>query len=252
VFANLLNNAAKYTPAEGRIWFSASCADGIVAISVRDSGEGITPDFLPFIFDLFTQANQSIDRSQGGLGVGLTLVKQLVELHAGSVEVKSLGHGYGSEFIVNLPEHISADNAIDDGSVTAANATAAAGAARILVVDDLAAAADSMRILLEYKNYRVETAYDGLTALQIAKVFKPDVILLDIGLPGIDGFEVARQLRAIPQLGNVLLVALTGYGQDKDRQLTIEAGFDAHLVKPADIDKLCTLIVDHCAKSPTL
>jgi len=249
VFSNLLNNAAKYTPRGGEIWLDASCDDDIISVAVRDSGEGISAEFLPYIFDLFSQAQQAIDRDQGGLGVGLTLVKQLVELHMGSVEVNSAGHNCGTEFVVRLPRHGVAMEQPARQLATAAIAARRTDEVRVLIVDDLIAATDSLRILLEMKNYRVKTAYDGGAALEIARTFSPDIILLDIGLPNMDGYEVARRLRQMPQLNSALLIALTGYGQAADRNQAMAAGFDVHLIKPADIDELCRLIAAHRAQA---
>jgi signal transduction histidine kinase len=245
VFSNLLNNAAKYTPSGGKIWLEARCDDGLARVAVRDNGEGVSAEFLPHLFDLFSQAHQAIDRAQGGLGVGLTLVKQLVELHGGSVEAHSDGHLRGTEVVVHLPLYdipvVTPELPLNVEPIS----TMPADGLRILIVDDLAAAADSMRVLLEMKNYRVRTAYDGMEALEIAGHFAPDVVLLDIGLPEMDGYEVARQLRQLPEASAALLVALTGYGQSTDRLDAVAAGFDAHMIKPADIDSLCDLIARH-------
>jgi signal transduction histidine kinase/DNA-binding response OmpR family regulator len=246
VFSNLLNNAAKYTQPGGEIRLEAQIEDGMISVAVRDNGEGVTAAFLPFIFDLFSQAHQAIDRTQGGLGVGLTLVKQLVELHGGTVQARSDGFGCGTEFIVRLPHHLATVRMPAGVSGPDSRADPVADEVRVLIVDDLVAAADSMRMILEMKNYQVKAAYDGMEALDIASGFAPDVILLDIGLPHMDGYEVARQLRAVPQTRSALLVALTGYGQSADRKQALDAGFDAHLIKPADIDALCDLIAEHC------
>jgi signal transduction histidine kinase len=246
VFSNLLNNAAKYTPAGGEIWLEATPVDGFINIAVRDNGEGVSAEFLPYIFDLFSQAHQAIDRVQGGLGVGLTLVKQLVELHGGKVEAHSEGPRRGTEFVVRLPQHAAVAKHPPGATNVSASTGSPASDTRILIVDDLAAAADSMRILFEMKNYQVQTAADGIEALEVAAHFSPDVVLLDIGLPHMDGYEVARQLRAAHPTQSALLIALTGYGQAADRMLAVEAGFDAHLIKPADIDALCELIAEHC------
>ena len=246
VFSNLLNNAAKYTPAGGEIHFHAQAADDTISVAVRDNGEGVTAEFLPYIFDLFSQAHQAIDRTQGGLGVGLTLVKQLVELHGGTVAARSEGYGRGTEFTVRLPRHHIAAEAATPESRPDNLRRVPPDKVRILIVDDLIAAADSMRVVFEMKNYHVRTAYDGFAALEIAGNFSPDVVLLDIGLPHMDGYEVARQLRATPAASSALLVALTGYGQSTDHQQAVAAGFDVHMIKPADIDALCNLISEHC------
>jgi signal transduction histidine kinase/DNA-binding response OmpR family regulator len=249
VFANLLHNAAKYTAPNGEIWFEADCENSVVTVSVRDSGEGVAPEFLPHMFDLFSQADQAIDRAEGGLGVGLALVKQLVELHGGSVEVRSAGRNCGTEFTVRLPQHQLAKYVASEPEYK--TLPVATEQIRVLIVDDLKAAADSMRILLEMKNYSVEIAYDGVAALEVAQSFRPDVILLDIGLPNMDGYEVARRLRATSQAGVPLLIALTGYGQPADRQKAMDAGFDHHLIKPADVHVVCNLIAEHYGASPS-
>jgi signal transduction histidine kinase/DNA-binding response OmpR family regulator len=248
VFSNLLNNAAKYTPAGGDIWLDTNCIDGFIEVIVRDNGEGVTAEFLPYIFDLFSQAHQAIDRAQGGLGVGLTLVKQLVEMHGGSVEAHSEGQHCGTVIVVRIPRHeitaVQLPAAPDSAIAVVSNRRV-----RVLIVDDLVAAADSLRILFEMKNYEVQAAYESSEALQIVDSFLPDVICLDIGLPHMDGYEVARHLRANPKYSSMLLIALTGYGQAADRAEAMAAGFDAHLLKPVDVDILCNLISEHCGSN---
>jgi PAS domain S-box-containing protein len=249
VFANLLANAAKYTDEGGRISVraevegedprarSASKGDsGWAVVRVRDTGMGIPADMLPRIFDLFTQAERSLARSYGGLGVGLTLVRQLLELHGGSVQAFSDGPGRGSEFVVRLPFLAGVEARPGPG----ANGAERAGpsAARVLVAEDNRDAAQSLDRLLRMWGHEVRTVADGVAALEVARAYRPDVVLLDLGLPELDGYEVARRLRREPGLGGVLLVALTGYGQEEDQRRTREAGFDHHLVKPADPELL--------------
>jgi PAS domain S-box-containing protein len=232
---NLLDNAIKYTEEGGRIRVEARAADDCVVISVRDSGVGIAPDLLPHVFDLFIQADRSPERRQGGLGIGLTLVRRLVELHGGHVEAASEGEGRGSEFTIRLPRLGSrvapAAEVHPDG---AAPAPRPGPALRILVVDDQADSTDSLAMLLRLRGHEVWTAADGPRALgEFARVC-PDVVFLDLGLPGMSGYEVARQLRALPEGRDVRLVALTGYGTDADREKTRAVGFDVHLAKPVD------------------
>ena len=253
VLVNLLTNAAKYTDEGGRIWLSAeaekaaglagngAAAVPMVAIRVRDTGIGIAPELLPRIFDLFTQADRSLDRSQGGLGIGLCLVQQLVALHGGTVEAHSI-LGQGSEFVVRLPLMLTPLPALPTFPLpapdTALPTQKAATGCRVLVVDDNVDAAQSLGLLLEMSGHAVRLAYDGPTALQAAIDYRPDVALLDIGLPGLDGFEVAQRIRHQATLRGMVLVALTGYGQDTDRQRSQDAGFDYHLVKPAAFDEI--------------
>jgi len=240
VLANLLNNAAKYTEEGGHIRLTAARDANEVVLSVQDNGTGIDPEVLPQVFDLFVQAGPSLGRSEGGLGIGLTLVKSLVEMHGGSVSAASEGPGRGSEFVVRLPVGLETARA-------AAGATPVLGGGevarrRVLVVDDNADAADSLAMLLRMQGHEVRTAYEGTTALELARAFGPDVVLSDIGLPGMTGYELAPRLRDLPGLKGALLVALTGYGQEEDRRRVREAGFDAHLVKPADLDALHALL----------
>jgi PAS domain S-box-containing protein len=239
VLTNLLNNAAKYTDPGGHVWITAERDGGEVVLRVRDTGIGIAPEVLPHIFDLFVQAERRLDRSQGGVGIGLTLVKRLVELHGGSVAAHSAGPGQGSEFVIRLPA--TADRA-DGGSAPAE--TPQLPRRRILVVDDSPDAADSLTLLLRLAGQEVRTAYDGPSALALAQEFRPEVVFLDIGMPGMDGHEVARRLRRLRELAGTLVVALTGWGQEQDRRQSQEAGFDRHLVKPVEPHALNELLAD--------
>jgi PAS domain S-box-containing protein len=241
VVGNLLTNAAKYTEKAGRIWLTAGAEGDEVVLRVRDSGVGIAPDLLPRVFDLFVQAERSLARSNGGLGVGLTLVKRLVEMHGGTVEARSAGIGHGSEFVVRLPVLRAEPDGADCAPFREV-ARPSAPARRVLVVDDNVDAADSAAILLRLWGHEVQTVYDGLGVLPAVRDFRPDVILLDIGLPGMTGYEVAEQLRAQPGLGSVVLAAMTGYGQEEDRRRAREAGFNVHLTKPLDPTTLQALV----------
>jgi PAS domain S-box-containing protein len=242
VLANLLNNSAKYTEEGGQVWLTAERQGPEVVISVRDNGIGIPADMLPHIFDMFTQVDRSIGRSQGGLGIGLTLVKTLVEMHGGSVVAHSDGPGRGSAFTVRLP--FRADLSADDTPGPEHRAQAPSGGRRILIVDDNHDAAESLGTVLRLMNNEVHIAPDGLSALQAADVFRPDLVFLDIGMPGMDGYEVARRLRQRPAFQNTVLVALTGWGQEEDRRQTQQAGFDHHLVKPVEPGALQELMAD--------
>jgi PAS domain S-box-containing protein len=245
VFANLLHNAAKYTERGGHLWLTAEREGDEAVVRVRDTGIGIAPEMLPRIFDLFVQADRSLARSQGGMGIGLTLVRTLVEMHGGSVRAASAGPGRGSEFVVRLP-------LLRDGS---GRTTAAKGLApssflahpsrrRILVVDDNADTAESLALLLRREGHEVHVAHDGVAGLQAAQTDRPDIVFLDIGMPGMDGYEVARRLRRQPGLRGVVLVALTGWGQEEDRERARRAGFDHHLTKPAAPETLQQLLND--------
>lgn len=234
VVVNLLTNAAKYTDEAGHIWLTVRKEADECVLGIRDTGVGITAELLPCIFDLFTQADRSLDRSQGGLGIGLALVQRLTELHNGTVEVHSTLK-QGSEFIVRLPVHSDESRVASSESQ---NSSLLATPLRILVVDDNVDTVLSFSMLLRASGHDVQTAHDGLKAVQAAIEYRPDIVLLDIGLPGLNGYEVAKQLRAHPDMKHVVLVALTGYGQDSDRQTSSEAGFTYHLVKPARFDEL--------------
>jgi PAS domain S-box-containing protein len=238
VFSNLLNNAAKFTPAGGHIGLRAERSGPEVVVSVSDTGEGIPADLLPKVFDPFTQADRSIDRAQGGLGLGLALARSLVELHGGRVAVHSGGLGRGSEFVVRLPV-AEVTPAVPTGPEPASSSSLVH---RILVVDDNRDAADSLALLLTALPVEVQAVYGGAAALDALAMFRPEVILLDLGMPGMDGYETARHIRQHPNGRDIPLVALTGWGQEEDRQRTREAGFNHHLVKPVAFEALQTLL----------
>jgi PAS domain S-box-containing protein len=240
VLANLLNNAAKYTPEGGRIDLLVERAGSFAVLRVKDTGVGIPPDILPRLFEPFTQSERTLDRADGGLGIGLTLVRRLAEMHGGTVMAKSEGQGKGSEFIVRLP--LADDPAPPPAAEGAIPAAGPAPSRRVLVVDDNRDSARTLTRLLRVLGHEVETAHDGPGALAQAGAFRPDVILLDIGLPGMDGYEVGRRLRASREFAPTVLIALTGYGSAEDRQQSREAGFNVHLVKPVDLESLRNLL----------
>ncbi|MED5618315.1 PAS domain-containing protein [Ideonella sp. BN130291] len=231
VLLNLLNNAAKYTPRGGHIRVSAGCEDAQAVLRVRDTGIGLAPEHLPTVFEMFSQVAPALERSQGGLGIGLALARGLVELHRGSIEAHSAGAGQGSEFVVRLPLPAGA---AEPGASIAPGPGGQAPVLRVLVVDDNRDAAESLAMILELTGHEVALAHDGPTALDLALRFLPDLVLLDIGMPGMNGYEVARRLRAQPHGQRMVLAALTGWGQREDKQRAIQAGFDHHLTKPAD------------------
>jgi CheY-like chemotaxis protein len=242
VFANLLNNAAKYTDPGGRIWLELRREGSQAVASVRDTGIGIPFDALPRVFDMFAQVHRSVGRGQGGLGIGLTMVRSLVEMHHGTVEVRSAGNGQGSEFIVRLPLAAGAgEEAAGDQGLAVAHAPFAGQ--RILVVDDNRDAADTLGLLLESDGAEVRVVYDGRAALAMAESFEPTSVLLDIGMPGMDGFEVARRLRQDGRFAALRIVALTGWGKDTDRRQTHNRGFSHHLTKPVSIEDLQQVLV---------
>ncbi len=248
VLGNLLNNAAKYTDPGGRIILALRRAEREVEISVRDTGIGIPPELLPRLFNLFTQVEAAAHRSQGGLGIGLALVRQLVEMHGGRVSALSDGPNKGSEFVIRLPlrEALTRDAVNGNAALGPVVAEARRGH-RILLADDNRDALDSLATLLQCDGHEVHTAADGAEALALAATCRPDVMLLDIGMPKLDGYEVARRVRAEPWGKGTVLIALTGWGQDEDRRRSREVGFDNHLVKPLDPDKLSAML----AKLPT-
>jgi signal transduction histidine kinase/ActR/RegA family two-component response regulator len=238
VLANLLNNAAKYTPPGGRISISVTEEQRYGVIRVKDTGLGIPAPMLDGIFDLFTQLETTLDRAQGGLGIGLTLVKRLVEAQGGKVEAASAGPNQGSEFTVRLPLVTPAARSqapLREGPKSVV-------AQRVLIVEDHPDTALTLSTLVSLDGHEVELARDGFAALEIAPKFRPDVALVDIGLPGMDGFEIARRLRQLECGRRCLLVAVTGYGQERDRRLALEAGFDHHLVKPVNVQLLAEVI----------
>jgi PAS domain S-box-containing protein len=244
VVGNLLTNAAKYTEPNGHIWLSARREAAEAVLRVRDDGIGIAPDVLPHVFELFVQVDHAATRSQGGLGIGLTLVKNLVEMHHGTVEARSGGLGRGCEFVVRLPisdrEPPEPAGTAGDGRVQEPRPSGH----RLLVVDDNRDAADSLAMLLRLQGHEVRVTHDGPAALGLAPTFRPDVVFLDIGMPGMDGYEVARRLRQQPGLEKVVLAALTGWGQKEDRRRTADAGFDHHLVKPPEPKAVVDILAD--------
>ena len=238
VLHNLLDNAAKYTPEGGRIELEAEVADASVTIRVEDNGMGIPAELLPLVFDLFEQGERTLDRTQGGLGVGLTLVRRIVEAHGGSVRASSAGAGLGSTFTVTLPVKPAVQPVSPPEVAASSRAT---GGARVLVVDDDRAVAESTAMLLQLQGYEVRVAHSGAEALDQARAFRPQVALLDIGLHGMDGYETARRLRDLPGGDAMRLVAVTGYGDASARARSREAGFDHHLIKPVDPEELMRL-----------
>jgi PAS domain S-box-containing protein len=229
---NLLSNAVKYSDRGGRIWLTVRREGDEAVISVKDTGVGIPAAMLPRVFDMFTQVDRSLEKSQGGLGVGLTIVKRLVEMHGGTVEAHSEGHGMGSEFVVRLPIVLSvAQERQEGGDEQQAPPTARR---RVLVVDDNVDAASSLAMVLKLMGNEVRTAHDGLEGVAAAREFRPDVILMDIGMPGLNGYEACRRIRQEPWGKGVVLVALTGWGQEEDKRQAREAGFDRHMVKPVE------------------
>jgi len=245
VVVNLITNAAKYTETGGRIAVEVRRDGTDAVLAVRDSGIGIAPDMLKRVFDLFAQAERGLDRAQGGLGIGLTIVKRVAELHGGRVEARSDGVGRGAEFVVRLPVLPAAPEA------TAAAPGSGAGDAmrqRILVVEDNVDTAETLAMLLEVLGHEVHVAHDGPAALELARAKIPRVLLVDIGLPGMDGYEVARLARQDPRLRDAVLFALTGYGRDEDRKAALAAGFDGHLVKPVSVEALEAVVAQNATR----
>ena len=247
VLQNLLNNAAKYTPPGGKIGLHTEFDGHSVSIRVVDTGIGIPREMLPRVFDLFTQVDRSIERSSGGLGIGLTLVQRLVELHGGTVEARSEGPDKGSEFIVRLPA--SAESSGDSAPANSSDAKSVRRV-RVLIIDDNIDAADTLTEMLRASGHDVATAYDGAAGLVAVDSHRPDVVLLDIGLPKVNGYNVARKIRESDPQRRIVLVAVTGWGQDEDRRRSQQAGFDHHLVKPVDpasLDRIFALITPRCS-----
>jgi PAS domain S-box-containing protein len=240
VFLNLLSNAAKYTERGGRIWLNAERQGSDVVVRVKDTGVGIPAEKLPRLFEMFFQVDRSLERSQGGLGIGLSLVRRLVELHGGRVEARSEGAGKGSEFIVRLPILVEKPTATHEP--TRNGVKEATTARRILVVDDKRDSADSLAMLLRLTGNEAYTAYDGVEGVEAAERFRPELVLLDIGMPRLNGYDACRRIREQPWGKTIVLVALTGWGQEEDRRRTVEAGFDAHMVKPVDPTALMKLL----------
>ena len=240
VVANLLNNSAKYTPRGGHVRLTLGLDGGAAVVTVADDGVGIPAAMLGRVFDMFTQVDRALEKTTGGLGIGLSLVKGLVEMHGGTIEARSGGEGRGSEFVVRLP---AAPAAVDPATTTpGANGSAPARGRRVLVVDDNEDAADSLAQLLELLGHEVRTAYDGAAGVEAARAFRPDVVVMDIGMPKLNGYEAARRIRGHAWGAGMVLVAQTGWGQDDDRCKTADAGFDHHLVKPVETDALLKLL----------
>ncbi len=240
VFVNLLNNAAKYMDRGGRIWLAVERQGSDVLVSVKDTGVGIAADHLAGIFQMFSQVESSLERSQGGLGIGLTLVKRLVELHGGRIEAHSDGPGQGAEFVVRLPLVVEASGPLAPAERD--DAPAPKSSLRILIVDDNRDSADSLGMLLRIMGNDIRTAHDGARGVEMAGEFRPDVVLLDIGLPKLDGYQACRRIRAQEWGRRTVLIAVTGWGQDEDRRRSHEAGFDHHMVKPVDPQDLMKLL----------
>jgi signal transduction histidine kinase/ActR/RegA family two-component response regulator len=239
VFSNLLNNAAKFTERGGRIWLEAVREQSQAVVEVRDNGIGIPASELPHIFDMFTQGDQSLEKSHGGLGIGLTLVKRLVEMHGGSVRATSEGTGHGAQFTVTLPMAVVLPKRMEKGEPMQ---TPAAFAGRVLVADDNHDAAESLSVVLRLMGSEVRTVHDGQQAVEEAALFHPDVILLDIGMPRLNGYEAARRIRREDWSARTVLVALTGWGQEEDKRRATEAGFDWHFTKPVNTAELHALM----------
>jgi signal transduction histidine kinase/DNA-binding response OmpR family regulator len=246
ILSNLLNNAAKFTEPGGTISLAAKRDSGEVLIAVKDNGVGIPAEVMPCVFQMFAQFDGHLDRSQGGLGIGLQLVKSLVEMHGGTIEASSAGAGQGSEFVVRLPLVLNSTHAADPPVAAEA---AASGRLRVLIVDDNQDNVDSLRLLLGLMGHNVRVALEGMEGIRVAEEFRPDVVLLDIGMPNLDGHEVCRRIRAHDWGRSMVLIAQTGWGQDEDRRRTQAAGFDCHLVKPinhADLTEMLARISGKC------
>jgi PAS domain S-box-containing protein len=249
ILSNLLNNAAKYTEEGGRIVLTGRCEGDLLTVAVADNGIGIAAEALPEVFEMFSQDKSSMSRAQGGLGVGLSLVRGLAALHGGTIEAKSDGPGRGSEFVLRLPVVVAGSDCAP--ARTKIEGIRAPKSFRILIVDDNQDSADSLAKLLEVMGHDVEVAYDGAEGLAAASESRPDVVLLDIGMPQLDGYETCRRIHAEPWGREILLVALTGWGQDEDRRKTDEAGFDEHIVKPVDAQALLKLLARRRAAAST-
>jgi PAS domain S-box-containing protein len=248
VFANLLSNACKFSPPGSRLWVGAQLEDHQAVVVIRDQGIGLEPEMLPRIFDLFVQVDRSLERAQPGLGIGLTLVKRLVEMHGGQIEARSEGLGRGSEFVVRLPLPATPS---EMGGPAPAKGTGGDEmvSCRILVVDDNRDAAESFAMLLRIMGHQVTTAHDGQEAVEVWDEHRFDVVLMDLGLPRLNGYDAARRIRELPGGKDALLVAVSGWGQETDRRKSQEAGFDHHLVKPVDQADVARILADYCARS---
>ncbi len=241
VFLNLLNNAAKYTERGGRIWLTAERQGNDAVVRVKDTGVGIPAEKLPRLFEMFFQVDRTLERSQGGLGIGLALVRRLVELHGGRVEARSEGVGKGSEFLVYLPVLIEKPPQSQQPS---GNGKTKATGLRILIVDDNRDAADSLAMLLRLTGNEVHTAYDSVEGVELAEQFRPDVVLLDIGMPRLNGYDACRRIREEEWGKDMVVIAMTGWGQEEDRRRTVEAGFNTHMIKPVDLTDLMKLLAE--------
>jgi len=246
VISNLLNNAAKYSDTGRRIGLDVDASDQWITIRVHDSGVGIPKDVLPYVFDLFAQADHSLGRTHGGLGIGLTLVKRLVEMHGGRAEAHSEGPGHGSEFLVHLPRQKApvTERYVSPGGA----AVVSEEVLRVLVVDDNHDAVETLALLMRLEGHNVAVAFDGANALAEAAKFQPQVVLLDIGMPGMDGYQVAHELRAREPKRSMVILALTGYGQPEDRARAEAAGFTGHLTKPVPPELLFAALRAHSAE----
>jgi CheY-like chemotaxis protein len=245
VLSNLLNNAAKYTKNNGYIQIMAEYKNDDVSIHVKDNGIGLSKHMLLHIFDMFTQVDTSFERAHGGMGIGLALVKNLIELHGGSIVAKSNGIGHGSEFIISLASASATNTPCDLDTKMLSPPPGKGKSNRILIIDDNENAARTMGWVMSLLfGQEVKLAYNGNDAITEAKRFLPDLILLDIGLPDMNGYDVCRKIRCEPSLRDTMIVALTGWGEDKHRQLSKEAGFNHHLVKPVGIDAIEKLLID--------
>jgi CheY-like chemotaxis protein len=246
IVTNLVNNAAKFTPEGGHIRVDATADRGQAVIVVRDTGVGIEPQLLPRIFEMFVQGERSLDRSEGGMGIGLTLARQLVELHQGRIEAYSDGPGKGTVFTVSLP---CINPVAKAGAAPALSETEPIRHRRVLVVDDNADAAESLAMLLQISGHETRVVTEAVKVVSASAEFMPHVAVLDIGLPGISGYDLARQLRQQADSAQLVLIALTGYGQKQDRERAAAAGFDYHFVKPVDPGELETAIGTGCRKN---
>jgi CheY-like chemotaxis protein/anti-sigma regulatory factor (Ser/Thr protein kinase) len=237
-FYNLIGNAAKYTDPGGDVRVAVETVDSTIMVRIRDTGVGIPPDMIERVFELFTQADRTVSRAQGGLGIGLTLVRRIIDAHGGTVTASSAGRGRGSEFIVTLPA-LTAPVADASGPPAGTRSSdAATSAHRVVVADDNKDAADTTAMMLRTLGHEVRACYDGYEALEAGASFRPDTMLLDIGMPGLSGYELARRIRSEAWGAKVKLIAVTGWGQAEDRQRSMEAGFDRHLVKPVQLRDL--------------